>query len=70
MANEFRIKNGLIIGDSQDGESLPISGIVSSLATATNQDLVTGSGIRAHLESDYADAFAGVYDGNSDRVLI
>ncbi len=49
MANEFKIKNGITIDDSS-----PASGIVTDLTTATETDLVTGSGIK-----DYVDTMVG-----------
>ena len=52
MANEFKIKKGFLIGDQLDGESLPVSGIVNDVSTATATDIVTGDGIKSYVDTE------------------
>jgi len=49
MSNEFKIKNGFLIGDTIDGESLPISGVSDNISTALATDIVTGLSVQEAL---------------------
>jgi hypothetical protein len=69
MANEFKIKNGFLIGDQTPGEySVAVSGVVDDLTTSVDHDIVTGPAIQGYIDTEVS-TLSGYFDAEISGVV-